>query len=247
MAVLWEKQVADTSYKVTQAGHSIRLYRNKVLHSQWNEKDPVKGYIWELFLLATLTLNTKVSRVLVLGVGGGAVIRLIHFYFPEARIDAIDLDRVHLGIAKKFFKVKDHYCELVCADAKDWLKSNHKIEYDLIIDDVFNEQAGVPARAISVDNYWIRLLLNKLALDGCLVINFADIVEWRTSQKKIENSLAGFSAISARHIECDNRIIYFSRNSELFKTIKNALKQGLLTAYSKHWHKRIFYLRREVV
>ena len=123
MAVIWEKNQGETNYKVTRAGSAIRLYRNNVLHSQWNPRKPISGKLWDLFLLSSFE-DRKLSRVLVLGAGGGAIVNLIHHYFPKAHVDAIDLDKVHLYVAKKYFKVSNKYCNIVHMEAQRWLKEN---------------------------------------------------------------------------------------------------------------------------
>ncbi len=75
MALIWQKQNHATDYRVVRAGASIRLYRNGVLHSQWNPRQPVKGNLWELFLLSSLGNEGALKRALVLGLGGGAVVK----------------------------------------------------------------------------------------------------------------------------------------------------------------------------
>ena len=161
MAVLWQKQIHNTDYRVVNAGASVRLYRNNVLHSQWNPVHPVKGNLWELFLLTCLG-SEKLKRVLVLGVGGGAVINLIHRFFPQAEIDAVELDKTHISIAKKYFHINSAKCNLIHADALDWTKTCPIKSYDLIIDDVFHEASKVPFRSIEMSADWIKVLLNKI-------------------------------------------------------------------------------------
>jgi len=105
MSIKWRYKNNEASYRVVEAGKSVRLYRNNVLHSQWNPNNPVSGKLWDLFLISALGLNMKVSDVLVLGAGGGSIINLIHHYFPQANIQAIDIDRIHLKVAKKILRL----------------------------------------------------------------------------------------------------------------------------------------------
>ncbi len=166
MTVIWKKTKGETKYKVTQAGGAIRLYRNKVLHSQWNSSKPVSGKLWDLFLLSSFT-GKPITRVLVLGAGGGAAINLVHHFFPKCYVDVIDMDKTHLSIARKFFKVSEKYCKLIHDDVENWLKENRNNKYDLIINDVFFESDSIPYRSIQAKELWVEDLLGRLNKRVC--------------------------------------------------------------------------------
>jgi spermidine synthase len=225
MAVIWKKTKGETKYKVTSAGDAIRLYRNKVLHSQWNASKPVSGKLWDLFLLSSFDNNKPIKRVLVLGAGGGAIINLIHHFFPKCHVDAIDLDDTHLYVARKYFKVSKKYCTLIHDDVKTWLISNQNKKYDLIIDDVFFESDSIPYRSIQAQGLWVENLLVRLNKQGSLVINFADKKEWAKSRKQlIQRCVANKYQFSvAAHHVCDNRIVHVSKK----KLSKEIIKQNL--------------------
>ncbi|MFC6979877.1 hypothetical protein ACFQH7_14350 [Microbulbifer taiwanensis] len=88
-------------------GASVRLYSNGVFHSQWNPRDPLKGSLWELLLLPAFFLpGRQVRSVLLLGVGGGALIRLLQQFVGPEKIVGVDLDATHLRIARKYFGVQ---------------------------------------------------------------------------------------------------------------------------------------------
>ena len=245
MALIWRKQEHDTDYRVVKAGESIRLYRNGVLHSQWNSNNPVRGNLWELFLLTVVGRTEELRRVLVLGVGGGAVINLIHHFFPNAEVDAIELDATHIKIAKKYFHLDLKKCNLINANAIDWVKTSKADAYDLIIDDVFHETAQVPFRSIQISGTWIKLLLSKLNHHGTLVINFADKNEWndcrlqRAVQKKLKNYQVGV----AINKKCENRIVHIARQPLSASSVKKSLQSGSCTPYLRVWSKGEFSYR----
>jgi len=101
MAVLWQHQSVGKRYRVTQAGQTVRLYRDDVCHSQWNSRNPFSGRLWDLFCLSLF--QHKIENVCVLGVGGGTVIKALMSLFPGVNIVGVDLDKVHLYIAREFF------------------------------------------------------------------------------------------------------------------------------------------------
>ncbi|HEY8568286.1 spermidine synthase [Microbulbifer sp.] len=175
MALIWQKQVGANRYEVRTHGATVRLYSNGVFHSQWNPNDPLKGSLWELLLLPAFFLpQGRVQRVLILGVGGGALIRLLQRFVQPERIVGVDIDRHHLTVAKRFFGVSG--ATLVCADAREFvaeLSADGESEpFDLIVDDLFGHIEGVAERAVAADNSWCRQLLELLAPGGLLVSNF---------------------------------------------------------------------------
>ncbi len=178
MALLWYKQDGDTRYEVRSAGHSRRLYTNGVFHSQYNPRQPATGSVWDLLLLPAFFLGEgQPRRVLVLGVGGGAVIRQLNHFFAPELIAGVELNPVHLEVARDFFEVEQANVELHQADARWWLKQYRGAPFDMIIDDIFTDTDGDPQRAVPADGPWMRGLLKHLSDDGVLVTNFGSAEE----------------------------------------------------------------------
>jgi len=178
MALVWqhrERQDDDSEclYQVRSAGRTRRLYSNGVFHSQYNPRRPVAGSVWDLLLLpAFMQRLGSVQRVLVLGVGGGAVIKQLQYFLNPEELLGVELNPVHLEVAERFFEVAGPGLELIKGDAVVWLKAYRGPKFDLIIDDLFGEIDGQPTRAVTADERWCRQLLNHLATDGALVMNF---------------------------------------------------------------------------
>jgi spermidine synthase len=173
LAILWYKQAGNTRYEVRSAGNSLRLYTNGVFHSQYNPKRPVSGSIWDLLMLPAYFAPERVRRVLLLGVGGGAVIRqLNHFLQPETVV-GVELDPVHLEIAEQFFQAKAPNTQLLHADALQWVNEFQGERFDMIIDDLFDDSDGEPQRAVAANSRWFDRLSRLLAPHGILVSNFA--------------------------------------------------------------------------
>lgn len=182
MAILWEKIHGGKRYQVRSAGRSRRLYTDGVFHSQFNPARPVTGSVWDLLLLPAFFHGPEsVRRVLLLGVGGGAVIRqLQHFLRPDC-IHGVELNAIHLQVARRFFGVSGPGLRLIRADAQLWLERYQGPAFDLIIDDLFGEEAGEPVRPVAADPRWAELLLRHLTPQGTLVTNFGSTAELRAS------------------------------------------------------------------
>ncbi len=123
MAVLWQKKTNGTHYEVRTAGQTHRLYTNGVFHSQFNPKRPLSGGVWDLLMLPAFFFpDLHARRILVLGVGGGTVIRLLHHFIKPTEIVGVELNPMHLRVAKRFFGVDKKVASLYQADAVEWIR-----------------------------------------------------------------------------------------------------------------------------
>ena len=182
MAIVWQKQSDGRLYEVRSAGRSLRLYTDCVCHSQYNPDNPLTGHIWDLLMLPAFFHEPNViKRVLVLGVGGGASVQLLRHFVNPAAIVAVELNPVHIFVAKRFFKLKHETIQLIHADAIQWIKNYKGEKFDLIIDDLFAEENGEPVPAIESNAGWFNCLLKHLKKDGLIVKNFLDKPSARSS------------------------------------------------------------------
>jgi len=173
MAILWEKKLNGTHYEVRTAGRSRRLYTDGVFHSQYHPERAYAGGVWDLLMLpAFFYAPKKIQRVLVLGVGGGAVIHQIKRHIKPKYIVGVELNPVHLYVAKRYFALDKHVAQLHQADAISWLENYQGPPFDMIIEDLFGEQEGEPVRVIAPDVAWFKLLARHLTPHGQLVMNF---------------------------------------------------------------------------
>jgi spermidine synthase len=182
MTLLWERDVGATNYQLRQAGNSLRLYTNGVFHSQYNPQQPVTGNVWDLlFLPAFFYPAGSIRRILVLGVGGGAVIQqLRHFIRPDS-IVGVELSPTHLYLAERFFGVSGNDVELVKAEAVDWVNRYRGPLFDIVIDDLFGHVGGETQRSVLADRAWVTSLTRCLSSDGMIVCNFASRLELMAS------------------------------------------------------------------
>lgn len=213
MALVWQKRVDGVRYEVRSAGSSLRLYTNGVLHTQYSTKNLWTGSVWDLLTIGSLLLAPdRVRRILVLGVGGGAAIRQLLAFFPQARITGVELNPVHVQVARSFFGLRDPRVELVCENAVTYLALYDGEPFDIVIDDLFGERGGVPCRAVRADADWLDLLTTHLAPDGMLTVNFADAREaarspWRKQFRSGVRSSRFTGALSLSTPGCENRVL----------------------------------------
>jgi spermidine synthase len=169
MTVIYSKKTTGCEYQVRTAGNSVRLYSNRVLHSQYNPLHPISGAIWDLLLLPAFLINTPPKNILLLGLGGGTLVHLIRLFFPSAHITCVDIDKEHIKIAKRFFKIPKHNVTVIKGDAYSVLKAS-KQDYDWIIDDVFQHVSGEPERSSDVFTL-LKTYQSNLTKSGLLSLN----------------------------------------------------------------------------
>lgn len=101
------KQSNGDFYELRSAGSSLRLYRNKIFHSQVNASRLANGGVWDLLWLPSLLVPAAhCQRILVLGVGLGAAIFKLRQFFPNAKITAVDIDPINLVLAQHLQSAK---------------------------------------------------------------------------------------------------------------------------------------------
>ncbi|MBL4797742.1 MAG: methyltransferase domain-containing protein [Oleispira sp.] len=177
MAIIWQETREGTHYQVRNAGKTLRLYTDNVLHSQYNPQKKLTGSVWDLLFLPVLCLEkTRPLRVLVLGVGGGAVMQMLNEFFRCEKITGIEMNATHIEISKKYFNLNSMNVELVEADALTWVENystrNDNEKFDIIIDDLFYEEGGEPVKVAAPDATWFYQLYSLLKSQGLLIMNF---------------------------------------------------------------------------
>jgi len=175
MALVWAHTTGGRRYEVRSAGRSMRLYTNGVLHSQYHPDHVFGGGVWDLLGLPALwRVEPRFCGILLLGLGGGAVVRQLHELATWERFVAVERNPVHLDIARRFFGLDQVPARLLEVDAVRWLEAYRGPGFDLIIDDLFSDQTGEARRAVRFSRSWYRSLRRLLSDSGMLVVNFAD-------------------------------------------------------------------------
>lgn len=191
MAVVFSRQQGNTRYEIRTAGRSVRLYTNGILHTQYHPERQVTGGVWDLLALPALALPT-VRRVLMLGVGGGAAIHLLRAWCPGVHVTGVELNPVHLQLARRFFALKGRDITLVEADAGVFVGQYQDEPFDLVIEDLFSGRNGMPDRVFAANRQWCQALGRLVNADGALVLN-------TVSQRQLrESALARDLRVTAR-------------------------------------------------
>lgn len=95
--------------------------------------------------MAGLALVDPPQRVLVIGMGGGSMPMFIRHFYPDAQIDAVDIDPVVVEVAAKYFGFRED--ERMHAHAGDGRAFVERVNepYDLIFLDAYGADSAPPA------------------------------------------------------------------------------------------------------
>lgn len=170
MAIVWQQTKGGKHYEVRNAGASLRLYTNSAFHSQYNPRRLLTGAVWDLLTVPTMFSNNSYASALLLGLGGGTAIHQLRALSSVTAITALELDPVHVSVARRFFRVPGPDVELVTGDAIAYVRSNRK-RYDVVIDDIFVDAPDDPARPHPVDAAWIQQLIRTTSARGVVIQN----------------------------------------------------------------------------
>jgi spermidine synthase len=109
-----------------------------------------------------------VKRVLMLGLGGGAITTYLGRFLPNATIDTVELDPGVIDVAKKYFGIREtSNSRLFESDGRVFL-NRHSEPYDLIMVDAFTG-SYIPFHLMTQEFY--RLVRDRLAPHGVAAFN----------------------------------------------------------------------------
>jgi spermidine synthase len=115
-----------------------------------------------------------VKRVLVLGLGGGAVPLYLARFLPDATVDSVEVDPGVIEAAKKYFGLREtERFHLIEGDGRLYL-NRHSEKYDIIVLDAFSG-SYIPFHMMTKEFY--QLVREHLAPHGVVAINILPSVK----------------------------------------------------------------------
>lgn len=116
-----------------------------------------------------LALDPEASRTLVIGLGGGSVVKRMWRDYPDMRIDTVELDPAVVDVAERFFELpEDERIRVYVDDGRRFLETCPDT-YDLVLIDAFDEDR-VP-RQLTTEEF-LRTARDRLAPGGVVAYNF---------------------------------------------------------------------------
>ena len=120
--------------------------------------------IWKSTLKQIKEKN--IQNILILGLGGGTVAKLLRKKYPEAKITGVEIDPLMVELGKKYLNLADYGVEIEIKDVK---KTKFKKNgFDLVIVDMY--QGDNFPKEFESESF-LKMLSQTLSIDGTLIIN----------------------------------------------------------------------------
>jgi spermidine synthase len=167
LRVVEEKTFEDGSLVDTKYRLSVNLWTSySVSVSARN------GYLTDSYYdyFAVVPMLTEGKDILILGMGTGTSVKQFEHFYPEARIDAVEIDPEIIRIAaEKWFDVHEtDRIRIFPLDARPFLSKTDK-KYDVIELDMFQGGPDIPFYVTTLEFY--RMIHDHLKPGGVLTMN----------------------------------------------------------------------------
>lgn len=172
--VLYQGESAYQYIRVLQDGNErvLELNEGVVAHSVYDPASVLTGGYWDLFLVPPSLLDHPVRRVAILGNAGGTVARAYRRFYPQARIDGVEIDPKVSSVGERYFGlVPGPLMHLYNEDARPFLLG-HRYRYDIICVDAYR-QPYVPFYLATREFY--QLVKSRLRPGGIVALNVASL------------------------------------------------------------------------
>jgi len=176
------------------------------------------GSVWDALAAPLLLLPpARRARVLILGLGGGSVARLVRALAPRAAIVGVEFDAEVLRAARRWFALDELGVDVVHGDAYDFLRRSRRC-FDVVIDDVFVGEGRRVRKPVWLPRPGLSLAARRVAGGGLLVSNALD--EAPKATRELQRHFP--SALRIEIDEYDNRILVGGPRAISARTLRSA-------------------------
>lgn len=209
--ILHEERSLYSRIMVKQTGSTLCLQFN-VRSEQRNQscidtrKPRAMVFSYTRMSMSALLFNPEPRNILVIGLGGGTLPTAFNELFPQAHIDAVEIDPAVVKVAEQFFDFSSNERLLVhTRDARVWTKRALRQErrYDIIVLDAFNGEY-IPEHLMTRE--YLQETKQLLAPGGTLVANTFSISQLYDHESATYAEVFG-DFINFRLPESGNRVV----------------------------------------
>jgi spermidine synthase len=146
----------------------LQLNEGQAIHSMIKPGTYLTDRYWDgLISLPFAALERPPERVAILGNAAGTAARMYGHYFPEARVDGVEIDGELTEIGRRYFDLTGPDLHTYTADARPWLRASDG-DYDVIVVDAYR-QPYIPFYLATRE--FFEEVRDKLAPGGTVVVN----------------------------------------------------------------------------
>jgi spermidine synthase len=146
----------------------LELNEGQAIHSLYKPGSYLTGRYWDgLIVMPFATLDRPPARVALLGNAAGTAARMYGHYFPDTRVDGVEIDGELTEIGRRYFDLSGPNLHTYTDDARPWLRQSSG-DYDVIVVDAYR-QPYIPFYLATRE--FFELVRDRLAPGGVVVVN----------------------------------------------------------------------------
>ena len=198
--VLYEKETPYQYARVVEDADGTRkleLNEGQAIHSLRRPGTVLTGGYWDGFLVLPFATGSgrPPARIAALGTAGGTVPRAYQHYFPDTRVDAVDIDPELFKIGRRYFGLEARpQLREFAEDARPFLRSTNE-RYDSIFVDAYR-QPYIPFYLTTRE--FFTLVRDRLRPGGSVIINVGHPRDSQELEKALSATLGKVFAHVAR-------------------------------------------------
>lgn len=169
--VVWEK---ETEYQYARVlldddgERTLELNEGHAVHSIYAPGSYLVGGYWDdILAMTTAGRNKQPESVAILGNAAGTTARAIGHYFPDTRVDGVEIDGALTEVGREQFDLTGPNLYTHTADARPWLQASDRT-FDAIIVDAYR-QPYIPFYLATQE--FFKLAAERLNPGGLVIIN----------------------------------------------------------------------------
>ncbi len=169
---------AESTYQYVQVlersdgSRTLKLNEGVAVHSLWEPNSVLTGGEWDMFLLVPPLLDRPVRDMAVIGNAGGTIARAFGTFYPEVRIDGVEIDPVVTDAGRRYLGLDENpNLNVVTQDGRPFLQETDR-RYDVIVVDAYR-QPYIPFYLATEE--FFTLARDRLKPGGVLALNVARV------------------------------------------------------------------------
>jgi spermidine synthase len=223
--VIWEGETDYQYARVLQAPdgeRTLELNEGDAVHSVYTPGQWLTGNYWDAMLALSLAGKHDPPRsVAILGDAAGTTARQIGHYFPQTRIDAVEIDGELTTVGREYFDLGGPNLHTYTADARPWLYATTR-RYDVIIVDAYR-QPYIPFYLTT--QQFFALVRDRLEPGGLVIVNVAQPQGSTALEKALSATMRtafGYDAVWRDHAEPVNTMLVGTTAGDPARRLRSA-------------------------
>ncbi len=217
-SIIYETESAYSYIMVKENGPLLELWFDHLIGRESLTRKTILSHSIYDYLVIGPEINGG-KEILLLGLGGGTMLKPQLAFFEGIQIDAVEIDQKVVETAKNFFGVKESSkLAIYVEDARTFLSKSSK-KYDVIEIDLYN---GIEPPVHTLTKEFFQLASNRLKRNGVIEMNVVSAEEDNELIHAIGNTVCTVfpSVFTLRH---GNTLMVATKEQTTLRQIKEKI------------------------